>query len=187
MSKYLKRHLYENNKITWARVLITQIYILFHNRTQQLVTKACISMQKNRECRPSWAPQMQPLFMTGDVILSSIPRRGGASRGRMRAMRGHQLNPVPPPPLHHPPPTTTAVTKHQPHPCAINTDVHTLNTAESEGESVPASCSYSTDTHYYTTLGLRRGRAHTQAHMWLLRCLFGVEDWIVKHRCSSLG
>lgn len=37
-------------------------------------------MQKNRESRPSEAPQMQPLFMMGAVILSSIPRTGGAGR-----------------------------------------------------------------------------------------------------------
>lgn len=125
--------------------------IVFHNKTQQLVTKACISMQ-NRESRPSSAIQMQPLFMTGDVILSSIPRRGGSSRGGMRAMRGHRLNPVPPSP--------TTVTNHQPHPCAINTGVNTLNKAESEGKCVPVSYSYSTDTHYYTMLT----RQHTHSY-----------------------
>lgn len=51
--------------------------------------------------------------MTGAVILSSIPRRGGASRGGMRAMRGHQ-NPVPPPPNNsNQPPTPPMCHKHR--------------------------------------------------------------------------
>lgn len=60
---------------------------------------------------------MQPLFKRGAVFLSSIPRRGGASRGGTRAIRGHEANPVPPP--------HTIETIHQAHLRAIYTDVNT--------------------------------------------------------------
>lgn len=86
--------------------------------------QVCVAIQKNRESRQKQY-KMQPLFMRGAAILSFIPRRGGANSGGMRAIRGHKLNPVAP-----------SFTHKSNHPCAINTDVTTLNKTKSKDRSV---------------------------------------------------
>lgn len=101
-----------------------------HPISQQNTTASYKSMHINakEQRKPAIISTTNAAFVyDGAVIVSSIPRRGGASRGGRRAMRGHQLNPVPPPHHHH---------HHQPHPYVINTDVNTLNEAKSEDETV---------------------------------------------------
>lgn len=59
-----------------------------HSKTQQLITKANMSMQKKRKVRLSSAPETQLLFTMGSFILS-FPG-GVGSKG------GHQANSVTP-------------------------------------------------------------------------------------------
>lgn len=114
--------LYEKqNNLKPSGFLITQICTLCHNRTQRLVTKACISMQKNRESRPSSALQMQPLFMTVLLFFHLFPGGVGLAGEGWGQWEDISRTLCPPPPTSN----TTTVTNHQPHPCAINTDINT--------------------------------------------------------------